>query len=341
MPQYRKTVRCRSPRQWSSKSRGFALTLALAAGLCCAGLSAHAQALAFEHDHDAFVPAWQASPQWSGKLLLQKQDDRTKSPLIDAVSLDGVRERIPFELPDAGLVQIDCMSGGADGSILVGGVALSTDSRGALFLAWISPDRKRRTVIRTEPFRSMAVTVAADGTIWAAGLKWDNVNRVNIAQNVLQRYDVSGKLLTSVLVPAAKAFVPSLGDATMGSYLLASADRVGWLTSGLQYIEYSLDGQEIGRFDGPPGVSLGRPYVALSKDNHLVMGPVRSAANAAGKPQVLELDRRGRTWAPVSMPDQVKGSVSYVRCFDGTTLVTADGPGALHWFKRVDSTAAK
>jgi hypothetical protein len=287
---------------------------------------------AFEHERDVYVSAWTHVPRWSGKLLLRFEDNLTSAPLVDAVDKDLNHDAIPFEIPGADLINVRALGGGYDGSILVGGNAFSADSRRTGFVARISPDRRRRTLIQTGLFFPEAVALAADGTVWGAGLIFDGDEGRHNTLNVIQRYDASGRMLTSLQVPKAKGWANVPAFAADLSHLMASQDRVGWLTNGGQYIEFSLDGKELQRFDPPVGVDhQGTLYgAALSSGNEVVLG--RRADRGT---DVLALNRTTGTWATVSIPGHVFGVLG----FDGDILVTVQGVGTLGRFRLTGASA--
>jgi hypothetical protein len=285
-----------------------------------------AQVPAFEHERDMYVSSGNHLPTWSGRLLLRFEDNLTSAPLVDAVDRDLNHDAISFEIPGATLINIRGLGGGSDGSILVGGNAFSKDSRRSGFIAWISPDRKRRTLIQTEPFRPEAVVLATDGTIWAAGHIFDGVEGWHNTYNVIQRYDGAGKMLSSMQVPQARAAANVGNEADMSSRLVVSKDRVGWMTNGCEYIEFSLDGAILQRFDGPPETEGYLVHgVALSEGNDLIL------ARAGGA--VLAFDRTASSWVPVSIPGRKPGEDVWVLGFDGTTLVVDRDRGILGRFK--------
>ena len=119
----------------------------------------------------------------------------------------------------------------------------------------------------------------------------------------------------------------------MNSFLFSSRDRVGWYTAAGEYVEFSLDGDEIGRYQGPAG--LDRPDgVAISEDNDVVLGDFRATRESpappdAGAPQFLVLDRSSGEWIPVSLPEGQAPRWAHVLGFDGTTLVATSINGKL------------
>ena len=266
--------------------------------------------LLFQQDLDTFAPVWYHVPVWRGGLLLHVENNPSPTPVIDVTDRHGAHRHVSFELPDSNNVFLHSPGAGEDGSIVVAG----EDQHGPAFLAWISPDRKQRFVIPTPGFRADEVTIAADGAIWAVG------NRAGVT-NVIQRYSTSGTLLSSRRVSDARS-ATGLGN----SWLVAAPDRVGWMTNGRQYIEFSLDGAELRRLDGPPAGATFPHFqgVGLSRDGDLVVSERLGSAVA-----ILALDRASLAWSPVSLPDRTEAS-SIVLGFDGDTLVATVGNGVLH-----------
>ena len=120
---------------------------------------------------------------------------------------------------------------------------------------------------------------------------------------MLRRFDDSGNLLSSVNLR-----VGSRGGIT---YLRASRDRVGWVTEKNEYLEFSLDGAERGRYEGPPGLYDGPPGddqyqitgVALSDASEGIATriSVKQRQGLQDKSEILFLDRNARKWIPVAL----------------------------------------
>jgi len=70
----------------------------------------------------------------------------------------------------------------------------------------------------------------------------------------------------------ASARLPVKGDETAAaSFLRASRDRIGWFTRGPEYIEFSLNGLEIGRYDRPAGAGeWDITGIAISDENEVI-----------------------------------------------------------------------
>jgi hypothetical protein len=237
-------------------------------------------------------------------------NNHSNGPVIVTIDRNGRREETLLTLKDAGHINLTDVAVSSSGEIATIGSALGND-RGTIFVARIARDRQSQVVTPVWPYCPMVVTFAPDGTIWTIGHLKDEENTRAVAFHVLRRFDSSGKLLGSTILNVA-------GDRTdETSYLRSSQDRIGWLTRGGEYIEFSLDGTEIARYDGPGAAERDITGVALSPENDVVAGRFRK-----DKTELDMLDRQTRTWIPVSIPPEFAPTYTRVFGFDGTTLVT-------------------
>jgi hypothetical protein len=288
---------------------------------------AHRRALVHESEDWIPGPPLDHVPEWNGSLLVGCDQCQSWGPILFTVDRQGRRDEVVFELPGSGFVNVDGMSSGPDGALAVVGYALSDDSRIARFIAWISPDRKRQIVTRVGPFRPYKVTVAPDGTIWTVGPVKAGDTTDDLYPNVLRHYEPSGRLLATATVKA-RPFLAS-AEVAAGSNLLASSDRIGWLTYGCEYIEFSFSAMEMGRYNCPLGAvnSFDVDGIGLSAEDDVVVG---------GRPKPpfapLELNRITRTWDPVPVPADAARSWHRVIGFDGLSLVTLSGGDKLRRF---------
>jgi hypothetical protein len=273
---------------------------------------------AFTHERDvetAYV--WSSIPRWERNMLVGYDHNHSTSPIIYTIDRDGRRDETLVAFSEAGLINLHDISSSASGEIAVVGSAYFTDSRGTCLIARISPDRKHQTITRTSPYCPLVVTFASDGTVWTIG-------PLGVRDlNVLQRFDSSGRVLDSTTLHVK-------GERTQGaSYLRSSLDRVGWLTHDGEYVEWSLDGSEIGRYKAPQ-VSAQRDIngLALSDKNDVVVGRF-----GHGHAEFLALDRDIDDWNPLSVPKEYAPTWAYVHGFDGATLVTNSKNGTLRRFK--------
>lgn len=275
----------------------------------------------FTHERDVQTTPWYHFPRWDGSLLVGREHNESNGPVIFTIDSEGLRDETPFTLKDAGYINIIDAAASSSGEIAAVGSALVGD-RATTFVALIAADRRSQVVTRVWPYCAMVVTFAADGNIWTIGHVKDDDNTRAIALHVLRRFDPSGKLLTSTAI-----VTPGRGTDEI-SYLRSSSDRVGWFNRSAEYIEFALDGSEIGRYAGPSGLTeRDISGVALSPENQVVAGTV-----ADGKAQFLVLDRQNRRWIPASVAPEFTSFWARVLGFDGTTLVITDTNARLRRF---------
>jgi hypothetical protein len=235
-------------------------------------------------------------PIWSGRSVLGVEINNRDQALVYSIDHDGNREEIWLAIPDAGLVRVYSLAGTQDGAIVVSGTAYGSD-KGAVFLAWISPDRKQQIVTRVSPYVPDAIATAPDGTIWAVGRLKDEANPQAVTYNIMRHYDRSGQMLGSWTARPKRVLKRLWRGGTVESHLVAAGDRIGWVTNAGEYIEYSPYGVELSRFDGPAGVESDEKRVtgaALSGANELFLSVDRRPRG--GVSQVVALDRQTGAW---------------------------------------------
>ena len=243
-------------------------------------------------------------PRWSGSRLASCDECQSREPLIWAIDEYGHREEVSLVIQNAGYISVSDVAAGADDALAVVGYALSDASKIADLVVWISPDRKRQVVMRTTPFVPYVVTMAPDGTIWAVGtVKAGEDTTDDLYPNVVRHFDSTGALLHSAIVDVrGRAGLARVSD---GSALMASGDRVGWMTRACEYVEFTFSAREIGRYDCPNQLanSGGLGGVALSSDDEIAVG------GPGGSFAPLRLNRANRTWAPIGRAARLEGSV--------------------------------
>ena len=110
---------------------------------------------------------------------------------------------------------------------------------------------------------------------------------------------------------------------------------MGWFTRGYQYLEFSLDGMEIGRYEGPVGGNINDiSGVAMSEAGDVVVSrTIRSVDGKSYTTDFFQLDRGARTWLPVTLT----GPGGWARAigFDGRTLITSRFNGQMSRFTEV------
>ncbi|MBI1788858.1 MAG: hypothetical protein HYR60_15065 [Acidobacteria bacterium] len=254
--------------------------------------------------------------RWAWGRLVGVEENESNEPLLYAIRSDEPPERIRFAIPGSGFTRVYDVAAGPDGTVALSGSAYSADGKAGTFVAWIAPDRKSQTVSRTWPYVPFKLTLAADGSIWTVGwiLPPPGIN-AGSQNNVLKRFDKTGRERSTFTLRARPR--PDSRDAVMSSELRASGDRIGWLTNGMEYIELSLGGRELDRFEAP---AVPRPSdvlsLALSVDNEVVIGTV-----GGGKWNIWALDRERRAWIPSSVSGSEEPALGRLRGFDGPSLV--------------------
>jgi hypothetical protein len=274
----------------------------------------------FRHDRDVQTySVWQEVPRWDGELLVGITGNHSNGPVIYAIDREGRREETLFTLKDAALIHVVEVAASSRGEIAVIGDAYTGDApRGTTFLARIAADRKSQIITRVWPYCAMVVTFAPDGSIWTVGHLKDEENTRIISLNVLRHFDSSGKILGSTTLTVKGSEIAAT------SYLHASGDRVGWFTRSNEYIEFSLDGTEMARYNGPDGATeRDISGVVLGPENEVVAGWF-----GVGKAELVMLDRGTHRWIPVSLSTGVP-EWARVLGFDGATLVTTTENGRM------------
>lgn len=305
---------------------GLTRMVALFMGLL-AGQAVAQRALGLSQDNLPFQSPLRGHMRWTGNRLVGC-DFCEGNAILWAVDRQGNRKFVGFEIPEAGFTDVRDVAAGPDGSLAAVGMAISGDSRMGSFIAWISSDSARQVITRVWPYSPQVVTVAPDGTVWTVGAVM-NDNYRQVYPNVLRHYTPSGQLLASTIVHSVRPNSGGTYQVSEVSALMASNDRIGWLTQTCQYIEFSFEAVQLGNYTCPNGsrriIDIGG--VALSSANDMLVG--KSLAPLAP----LELDRATNTWklVPVSKDS---GSTQKLLGFDGLTLVTAALSQGAQWMRR-------
>jgi hypothetical protein len=176
---------------------------------------------------------------WSCDALLAVDDAHSQTPLFRVFGRDGVQiGTTALTIPGADLINVysrnfwrDC-----NGLVAVAGSAYSPDSKAGSFLALLSGTGQAQTIVRTSPLAILAVAIASDGTIWAAGRELVNGKEGNPDHLIINRFDKTGKLMGSAI---PRSSLPGGLHPATESYLISAADRVGWYSPrAQQYIEF-------------------------------------------------------------------------------------------------------
>lgn len=281
---------------------------------------------AFTHERDIVTSLTGTYfPVWGGGVIAEYENNDSSGPIIYTIDMEGRRDEFLLTFQDGAYIQIHNIAASAHREIAIVGGALTADGRATTILARIASDHKRQTITRLWPYLAEVAAFGPDGTIWTIGNDADGLDN---SRHFLRRFDASGKLLGSTTFWARA----STGGET-ASFLSASRDRIGWFTKEGEYIEFSLSGSEIGRYEGPdgaagPGSHWDANSMALSEDNQVVVGRF-----GGGRSEFVVLDREKRSWPTVSILKDRAPKEARVLGFDGTTLVTTTSNGILSRFQ--------
>jgi hypothetical protein len=278
---------------------------------------------------------------WSGGALVFVQDRFSSAPIFRIVDRDGSElSRFDFRMLGAGRINIydNSVARGLDGALTIVGTADFDDSQGGMFVAWVSPDGRRQTVMRTYPFLPAAVTVASDGTIWVVGHETDAHGNLDYSKALVRRYDKSGKLLGSFVPWSSLATEPNsaTGPLTLPfveSVLLPLGDRVSWyLPNARTYIEFGLNGSIIQQYKAAPTEDNEPVYFSACEDSSVFAS---SQIHEVGQRRwtIFRLDRQTGNWKLV----RKDGNWGMSLGCDGTRLATTSDFLTISWLE----TAAK
>ena len=279
----------------------------------------------FSRVRDIQTTEWRTFPVWSGGMLVGYLKNESDGPIIFTVDREGRRTETLFTIPGSNYIDLLNTTVKDTGEIVLVGSALTADGRHTTFVATISADRTRQTVTRVWPYVPYTVTVAPDGNIWTIGMVKTEDGRGSVAFHVLRRFQPDGQMLDSrnLKLRGGPAFETISG-------FRASADRVVLFTPENECIEFSLNGGEMDRYEGPlrEPAKFSRPvYMALTRDDRLIISQYTTDGT-----KFFEVDRKNRAWVPVEFVGQPPKKYAQVLGFDGTTMVTHEDNGLLGFF---------
>lgn len=283
---------------------------------------------------DVQTTEWSIFPTWASGLLVGYLKNESSGPIIFTVDREGRRTETLFTIPGSNYIELMNTTARETGELVILGHALTAEGSQTSFIATISADRTRQTMTRVWPYMPYIVTVAPDGTIWTIGMVKTEDGRGSVALHVLRRFQPDGRMLDSRTLKLR-------GDSTFEtiSQFRSSADRVALFTPENEYIEFSLNGGEMDRYEGPvraPSKDLSAVFMGLSRDGRVIITHHTAAGN-----QFLELDRKNRSWVPVEFVGKAPRKYAEVLGFDGTTLVTREDNGRLGFFNLESGTMLK
>jgi hypothetical protein len=267
---------------------------------------------------------YHGQPIWSGRALLAMIVNESREPVVNVVTADGLTEEVCFSMPEWGKLSVVSLWGGDDGEIVAAGSGANENAEPQSFIVRIGPDRVKRTYIPVENLTIRAMTVGPSGVIWAVGRGTDQ-ETAKTHDNILTRFSPDGKVLAATMLK----FPPDrygIEDVASPSQLRASADRVAWLTSRNDYIEFDTNGTQMTRIEGPGGSSAsdrrGETF-AVSAANTALISKLHSIRNKPPKLEIWTLDRVEQEWFLSESADGAFPFGTNIYGFDGETLMTS------------------
>ncbi len=177
-------------------------------------------------------------------------------------------------------------------------------------------------------FMARRICIETDGSLWAVGPEYGNLNRGEIPDHaVLRHYDAEGRFTHSAL--PRTMFGAQRHPAQARSSLRCASDRIGFFNfPSNEWLEVSRDGKLLGRWQG---VKLDKDTKAtgmgLTNDGSVYASTGRfpkgsSAVNGA----LFRLNKSTGQWTPIMLGDDVLGSdparrVAFIIGTDGPNLV--------------------
>ncbi len=231
---------------------------------------------------------------WSRRRFLTTEGSGSRSPNLCIATADGVVERIPLDIPEVAAIGPYDAVVSPTSDIYVSAAAFDSDSRVTTFFARVSEGQTKQ-VCGTFPHFPAKLAAAADGTVWTAGWNTDWEQTRTVDRFVINRYDARCNLLQTIR-PALR---PTARSDT--SQLRVSDNTVILRTGSNEIIEFSLEGKEIDRYDGPQlpkGHSISGITFAVSQTGIAAIG-----VNNLGNSTIWVFNRKEGVWERANVPD--------------------------------------
>jgi hypothetical protein len=246
---------------------------------------------------------------------------------------DRTGTRLPdvsVSLPGIDILSLMGVADAPDGRLAVHGRGFDRQlNRSTSYFGLISNDGHRQIAVRLFPYWVGEMAFAPDGVLWTAGGETDGVEVLNTNHAVIRRWDASGKLIGS-LAPRHEIRAPRpRGHQATQSWFAVGGDRVGWYCAISElYIEYSLDGKQMGRYKGadvPPEAHYNG--LGMTGDGNVFISvsyPSKSAPLGRAS-DIFLLDRGRNCWSAVAKKDPVAGGPHWIMGAQGPHLIERVG----------------
>lgn len=226
--------------------------------------------------------------RWAGGRFFTTEGSGSRSPNLCVATGDGNIKRIPLEIPGVQAIGPYDATVSSSGDLYVSAAAFDSDSRLTTFFAKISERGQTIQVCRTFPHFPARLAAAADGTVWTVGWNTDQEQTRTVDRFIVNRFDAGCNLVQAIRPAVRPTAHPS------SSQLQASDSGVALRTRSNEIVEFSLDGEEIGRYDGPRLSKEDNPAsttFAVSSSGIIAWGTVDPKGS-----NVWVLDRENGTW---------------------------------------------
>ena len=230
-------------------------------------------------------------------------------------------------MPGWGLLTLTSVWGSDQGQLILAGNGQDDTGESTGFLGWIGRDRTDRHIAKVPGYVLNVMTVGPRGMIWAVRSNREEPP----GSNILLRFSPDGKLLTSTYLSvrrggALRKDKPPLGgrDVAFNSRLRASLDRVAWLTTRNEYIEFDSTGSVTLQLNGPSTERYGWMHdtLAISAANTVLISTRHWRDNQAVQ-DFWSLDRLKQRWFHSEAAEATFPSNTQVYGFDGEDLMTS------------------
>jgi len=272
---------------------------------------------------------WQAAvkpvPVW-GYGMMVAYDSQSAPPRVYAFNPDGAaRFTTSIEAPGLTRLLIHRPAPSPSGEIVVPGTGF--DARGLVvdFLLWITKTGQIGRLVRTNPFHALKAAFAEDGTLWTAGVTFDDRHRQQVEADVLRRFDAQGTFLLSALPSGAWSGV----HPATNCLLAAGGGKVVFYSRGAAiYTEVSAQGEMLLQLDPPePPSDMSIDGLGVTASGVVFLtGESRRDANAPSLLYQVSPDQDG--WMQVSLSNPAADrdkKTAYLVGVEGEELVFRRG----------------
>jgi hypothetical protein len=270
--------------------------------------------------------------RWAGGVIVRVDREKTATPVLCRFDRTGARlPDLPFSIPGVDVIAIGNIAVAQDGRVAVHGSAFDRKlEKYTGFLSLISGDGQQQVTIRTFPYYVNEMVFGPDGVLWTAGFETDGVQVLDNDHAIIRRWDASGRVIGS-LAPRHEIRAPKPDNhPTTQAWFAVSKDRVGWYTAIARvYIEYSLDGKQLGRYKAVELPNDARyKGIAMTNDGSVfVSASYPSTTNPKLYARdVWVLDRERASWVALAK----KGPLASGDCI----IIGAEGPHLVVYVER-------